>query len=464
MVDAADSKSVAARRVGSSPTWGTNILAASQHLSGRAVAARPPDAHLDAMTAPAQPAAAPVKGPGFAEFVCLIALMMALNALAIDSMLPALPHIGESLGVVDENARQWVITAYLLGFGGAQIVYGPLADRYGRKPVMAVGVGLYVAFALAATLAPSFTTLILARVGMGLGAAATRVLAVSIVRDRYSGRTMARVMSLSFLVFLGVPILAPSIGQAIMLVAPWRAIFGVLALAGAALLTWAMIRLPETLHPEDRLPIQPARIGRAFAEVITNRISFGYTLAMTAITAALFGFINSSQQIFADVFHAADLFPLIFAAVAGGIALAAILNARLVERLGSRLISHTALIGFIAMGGLHTLVTLGGHETIWTFAVLQGLTMFFFGFIAGNFGAMAMEPMGHIAGTASSAQGFTSTVFGALGGFYIGQHFDGSVTPMATGVFVCGLLAISAVLFAERGRLFKARHVKPMAA
>ena len=416
------------------------------------------------MTSPAEPAAEPVKGPGFAEFVCIIALMMALNALAIDSMLPALPHIGESLGVADENARQWVITAYLLGFGGAQIVYGPMADRFGRKPVMAVGIGLYVGFALAATVAPSFATLILARIGMGLGAAATRVLAVSIVRDRYSGRTMARVMSLSFLVFLGVPILAPSIGQAIMLVAPWRAIFGVLAIAGAALLTWAMIRLPETLHPEDRLPIQPGRIARAFGEALTNRTSLGYTLAMTAITAALFGFINSSQQIFADVFHAADLFPLIFAAVASGIAAASILNARLVERLGSRLISHTALIGFIVMGGLHTLVTLSGHETIWTFAVLQALTMFCFGFIAGNFGAMAMEPMGHIAGTASSAQGFVSTVLGAMGGFYIGQHFDGSVTPMATGMLVCGLLAMGAVLFAERGALFKARHLKPITA
>jgi DHA1 family bicyclomycin/chloramphenicol resistance-like MFS transporter len=409
---------------------------------------------------PADPAA--VKGPGFPEFVALIAMMMACNALAIDSMLPALPAIGGALGVVDENARQWVITAYLLGFGVAQVVYGPLADRFGRKRVLAVGLSLYVLFALLAAAAPSFGTLIAARVGMGLGAAATRVLAVSIVRDRYSGRTMARVMSLSFLVFLGVPILAPSIGQLILTVAPWRWIFGVLALFGAVVLTWAMLRLPETLRPQDRLPIQAARIASAFKEAVTNRTSIGYTLAMTAISGALFGFINSSQQIFADVFHAADVFPIVFACIAGGIAVASLINARIVTRIGSRRIAHTAMIGFTAMGVLHLTITLMGLETIGTFGVVQALTMFCFGLMAGNVGSMAMEPMGHIAGTASSAQGFISTIGGSLLGFAIGQHFNGSVTPMAAGFTLMGLLAISFTLVAERGKLFRAHHLPPV--
>ena len=354
------------------------------------------------MTSPTTDAApARTKGPGFPEFVCMIALMMALNALAIDSMLPALPDIGNALGVTRENDRQWVITAYLLGFGGAQILYGPLADRFGRKPVLLIGVGVYVLFGVLAAFAPTFDTLILARVGQGLGSAATRVLAVSIVRDRYEGRTMARVMSLSFLVFLGVPIIAPSLGQLILMVGEWREIFGVLALSGAALLIWTGLRLPETLHPEDRLPISVSRLADAYRQVLTSRIGMGYTLAMTAITGALFGFINSSQQIFFDIFKAPTLFPMIFAAIAGGIAVASILNARLVVKLGSRLISHTALIGFTLCGVIHSLVALSGHETIWTFAVIQALTMFCFGFIAGNFGAMAMEPMGHIAGTAA---------------------------------------------------------------
>lgn len=411
------------------------------------------------MTSPvaaAQPARAP--GPGFPEFVCLIAMMMALNALAIDSMLPALPMIGEALGVTRENDRQWIVTAYLLGFGGAQIIYGPLADRYGRKPVLMVGIGLYVLFSALAAFAPSFELLVLARVGTGLGAASLRVLAVSIVRDRYSGRTMARVMSLSFLVFLGVPILAPSVGAAILAVGPWPWIFGLLAAAGAAVMLWAAIRLPETLHPEDRLPIDARRIGGAFREAVTNRQSIGYTLAMTAITGALFGFINSSQQIFADVFAAEAAFPLVFAGIASGIAAASLLNATLVVRLGSRLLSHSALLAFTAVAATHALVSALGFETIWTFAILQGLTMFCFGFVAGNFGSMAMEPMGHIAGTASSAQGFISTTAGSLIGFLIGQQFAGSATPMAAGIAACGATAVVFVLIAERGRLFRAHH------
>ena len=412
------------------------------------------------MTPPASAPAAPdFKGPGFPEFVALIAMMMALNALAIDAMLPALPAIGDALGVASENGRQWVITAYLLGFGVAQILYGPLADRFGRKPVLMIGLALYVVFSLLAAFSPTFELLIAARVGTGIGAAALRVLAVSIVRDRYSGRTMARVMSLSFLVFLGVPILAPALGQLILTVAPWRWVFGVLAVGGTAFAIWAAIRLPETLHPEDRMPIQAGRIASAFRAALTNRRSIGYTLAITAISGALFGFINSSQQIFFDVFHAPGLFTVLFGAVAGGIAVASLLNARLVERLGSRLISHTALLGFILMSAIHAAVAVSGHETIWTFAVLQALTMFCFGFIAGNFGAMAMEPMGHIAGTASSAQGFISTTGGATLGFLIGQQFNGSTVPMTTGFVLLGLVALVFVLFAERGQLFRARNL-----
>lgn len=409
------------------------------------------------------PATTRSKEPGFVEFVCLIALMMALNALAIDSMLPALPHIGADLGVVDENSRQWVVTAYLLGFGGAQLIYGPLADRFGRKPVLLTGVAIYVVFSLLATLAPTFDMLILARIGQGLGSACTRVLAVSIVRDRYDGRTMARVMSFSFLVFLGVPILAPSIGQMIMLVGPWRWIFAGLGLVGIGLIVWAFIRLPETLKPEDRLPIQVRRLASAYRSALTDRTAIGYTLAMTAITGALFGFINSSQQIFADVFHAEAAFPAIFALIAGGIAVASLVNARLVVRLGSRRISHTALIGFTAISAVHAVVALSGHESIWTFAVLQTLTMFCFGLIAGNFGAMAMETMGHIAGTAASIQGFISTVVGSLLGFAVGQQFNGTTVPMAVGFTTFGLIALACVLFAERGRLFRAHHLPPVA-
>ncbi|MBO9501133.1 multidrug effflux MFS transporter [Brevundimonas sp. A19_0] len=412
------------------------------------------------MQTPDLPHAAPRRGPGFPEFVALIAMMMALNALAIDSMLPALPAIGDALNVASENSRQWVITAYLLGFGVAQLIYGPLADRYGRKPVLMAGLALYVLFSVAAAFTTTFEALILARLGTGLGAAALRVLAVSIVRDRYQGRTMARVMSLSFLVFLGVPILAPTLGQLILLVAPWRWIFGVLALAGSGFMLWALIRLPETLAPENRLPIQVSRITEAFRAVVSDRLSVGYTLAMTAITGSLFAFINSSQQIFFDVFGQPELFTTVFGLMAGGIAVASLTNARLVERLGSRRLSHIALIGFISSAGIHAAVALSGHESLISFAVLQGLTMFCFGFIAGNFGALAMNNMGRIAGTASSVQGFVSTTFGSLAGFLIGQQFNGTAAPMTIGITLCGILALTAVLVAERGRLFSTQEAE----
>lgn len=420
------------------------------------------------MTEPAAPNAAR-KGPGFPEFVCLIAFMMALNALAIDSMLPALPAIGEALGVARDNDRQWVVTAYVLGFGMAQLVYGPLADRYGRKPVLMVSLGLYAAFSAMAAFAPTFETLLIARVATGIGAAATRVLAVSIVRDRYVGRTMARVMSLSFLVFLGVPILAPTLGTAVLAAVPesmqpWRWIFGVLAAAGGAYLAWAAIRLPETQDPANRVPIQVARIAASFGEALRSRQGMGYTLAMTAITGALFGFIGSAQQIFFDVFGAGDRFALAFGVMASGVAAASLLNASLVERFGSRLLSHGALIGFILTGAIHASVAWAGLETIWTFGALQTLTMFCFGLIAGNFGAMAMEPMGRIAGTASALQGFVSSTFGALLGFAIGQGFDGTTRPFATGLTVMGLMAMACVLWAEGGRLFTARNPAPAAA
>jgi DHA1 family bicyclomycin/chloramphenicol resistance-like MFS transporter len=275
---------------------------------------------------------------------------------------------------------------------------------------------------------------------------------------------MARVMSLSFLVFLGVPIIAPAVGQMIMLVAPWPWIFGVFALSGGAFLIWAGLRLPETLHPEDRMPINLGRIAGAFRFALTHRQGMGYTLAMTVISGALFGFINSSQQIFFDVFKAPGLFPVVFALVAAGIAVASILNARLVEKLGSRLIAHTALIGFIGFSALHAVIAYLGHDSLWMFAALQACKMFCFGFIAGNFGAMAMEPMGHIAGTASSAQGFISSIGGALLGFAIGQQFDGSTVPMTVGFVLLGVAALALVLTAEKGRLFKAHHLPPPAA
>lgn len=397
----------------------------------------------------------PRHGMKFRSFVALTAAMMAVNALAIDSMLPALPEIGEALGIVEANQRQWIVTAYLLGFGVAQIVYGTLSDRFGRRPVLLLGLGFYVIASVAAAFAGSFELMMWARVMQGVGAAATRVLAVSIVRDCYSGRDMARVMSLAMIVFLAVPILAPSIGQAILWVAPWRWIFGVLTIFGASVLIWAGLRLPETLHEEDRKPIEFHSVVAAFRTTLTTRLAVGYMLAMAFVLGGLFGFINSAQQIFGDVFAAPELFTTVFALIAGFMAVASLVNSRIVGRLGMRRVSHTALLGYIAFTSVHALIAITGHETIWIFAAFQGAAMFCFGLLAPNFGAMAMDPLGHVAGTASSVQGFVTTVLGALLGFFIGQHFDGTVVPLTLGFSLCGLVALGIVLVVEKGRLFR---------
>jgi len=406
------------------------------------------------MTEIADPAK-PRHGMSFRSFVTLTASMMAVNALAIDSMLPALPEIAETLGIMEANDRQWIVTAYLLGFGVAQIVYGTLSDRFGRRPVLLLGLGFYVVASIAAAFAGSFELMMWARVMQGIGAAATRVLAVSIVRDCYSGRDMARVMSLAMIVFLAVPILAPSIGQAILWVAPWRWIFGVLTLFGASVLVWAAVKLPETLHEEDRKPIEFHSVVAAFKTTLTTRIAVGYMLAMAFVLGGLFGFINSAQQVFGDVFAAPELFTTIFALIAGFMAVASLVNSRIVVRLGMRRVSHAALLGYIALTSIHALVAITGHETLWSFAILQGGAMFCFGLLAPNFGAIAMDPLGHVAGTASSVQGFVTTVGGALLGFFIGQHFDGTVVPLTLGFSLCGLMALAIVLVAEKGRLFR---------
>lgn len=392
---------------------------------------------------------------GFRQFVALIAAIMAVNALAIDSMLPALPAIGSSLHIVDENGRQLVVTAFLLGMGISQIAYGTLADAYGRKPVLLAGLGIYILFSLIAALSTSFETMIIARLLQGMGAAAARVLAVSIVRDCYAGRQMARVVSLALIVYLAVPIFAPSIGQAIFLFASWRWIFGGLALFATGVACWITLGLPETLHPEDRAPISKAVILHGFRLSLSSRVAMGYTIAAMLLIGALFGFLNSAEQIFTDVFGAPRLFPILFAAIALGIALASFLNARIVERFGMRVVSHNALLGFVLIATCHAAIAIAGHDALFLFAFLQFSTMFCFGLIVGNFSAMAMEPLGHVAGTASSIQGFITTVGGALLGFFIGQHFDDSVVPLILGFAGLGALALATVFATEKGQLFR---------
>ncbi len=250
--------------------------------------------------------------PGPRETIALLAGLMALNAFAIDAMIPALPAIGADLDVVNDNDRQLVVVAYMLGFGATQLVWGPLADRYGRKPILAAGVGLYAFFAVLCAVAGSFPLLVAGRAAMGASAAVTRVLVIAMVRDLFEGEAMARVMSLVFMVFMVVPVLAPSVGQGILLFGPWRAIFLVLAAYGLIMLTWGLLRLPETLHPEYRRSLAPREILRAAVETVREPLSRGYTLALTVTFGALIAYISTIQQIVFDVFKAPGAIGLVF--------------------------------------------------------------------------------------------------------------------------------------------------------
>jgi DHA1 family bicyclomycin/chloramphenicol resistance-like MFS transporter len=394
-------------------------------------------------------------GMGFAAFVALIALMMAINAMSMDIMLPALPAIGDALGVTEDNQRQWIVIAYLIGMGPMQLVYGPMADRFGRKPVLITGLSIYCVCTLIAALAPTFTLLVAARALQGAGAAAIRVLAVTIVRDCFVGRTMARVMSLAFIVFLAAPMIAPTIGQGIVALGPWRWIFVVLFIYGLAITAWAALKLNETQHPKDRRDLSFSRVGEAFRIALTTRMAVGYMLAQTVVFGSLLGFVTSSQQIITDVLDSAKWFGLIFAAIALGMACAQILNARVVERLGTRRVSHTALIGFILISFAHVIIAATTPEGPVIFTVMQALSLFAFGLMGPNFGAMAMAPLGHIAGTGSAVQGFVSTTGAAVIGFAIGQQFNGSLIPLTVGSTLCGLVTLLIVMATEKGRLFQ---------
>ena len=272
----------------------------------------------------------------YGEFVTLTACLMALNALAIDVMLPALQLIGEDLAVADENARQLTITAYIIGFGIAQVAYGPISDRFGRKPVLLFGLVIYAVAGLLAASAWSFSALLAFRALQGLGSAATRVIAISVVRDRYSGRQMASVMSLVMMVFMAVPILAPGLGELIMLASGWRSIFALVAFLGMAVTLWSLFRLPETLAVENRRALTVAKVGEAFRIVLTNRVSLGYTFGTALIMGCLFAFINSAQQVYVGLYDLGSLFPLAFSGSAILIGAAAFANSRLVQRFGMR--------------------------------------------------------------------------------------------------------------------------------
>jgi len=388
------------------------------------------------------------------EFIGLVAALMALNALAIDVMLPAFPYMGEALGVTNENDRQLVLSMYLLGFGFTQLIFGPLSDRYGRRVPLLLGLVIYLIAAFAGAIAPNFETLLTLRFIQGMGAAGTRVIAQSVVRDCFSGRAMAEVMSLVFMVFMAMPIVAPGIGQVLLLTGPWWTIFLFMGGLATVITLWAYWRLPETLADENRRPLTAKAITEGFVIVFTNRVAISYAIAGTFLFGGLIGFINASQQIYVGIYGLGPWFPLAFAAIASVMALSSFLNSRVVGRFGMRRISHMAVIVFTIAAGVLWIVSLNGPVPLWLFFCILSVVMFMFGWSASNMNSLSMEPLGKVAGTASSVFGFIQTVGGALLGLTIGRMFDGTITPIFAGYTFMGIGTFAFILFAEKGKLF----------
>jgi DHA1 family bicyclomycin/chloramphenicol resistance-like MFS transporter len=393
-------------------------------------------------------------GLGFLEFVITIALMTASVAIAIDIMLPALPAIGQSLNVANANDTQLVIGIFFLGFGCSQIVFGSLSDTFGRRNILLAGLVFFTLTMFGAALTQSFEMLLLLRFVQGIGAAAVRITTMAIVRDCFGGREMARVMSYVMIVFMIVPIVAPSLGQAVIYYANWHWIFILLGCVGAILFIWAGMRLKESLPSNERLPLSVASVASGFRTVLTNRVTCGYMIGLTLFTAVICAYIVTVQQVFGEVYGLGDWLPIAFAGTAGGIAVANFANGYFVRSFGMRRISHVAMILFTLFSGAGLLLSLSGRPDFIVAYLLFSVLLMMFAVIATNFTAISLEPMGHLAGTATAITGFVSTTGGALIGSTVGQLFNGTVQPLFAGFTIFGAVTILAVLWAERGKLF----------
>ncbi|WP_210242890.1 multidrug effflux MFS transporter [Pararhizobium mangrovi] len=391
-----------------------------------------------------------------AEFICLLAALMAVNSIAIDIMLPAFPNMADFYSLSDPNNVQFVLIAYIVGFGGAQIAFGPISDRFGRRSPLFAGLGLYIVCALIGAFAPTFGILLFARFFQGLGAAATRIIALSIIRDTHSGRQMASIMSFVMMVFMIVPVIAPATGQVLILIGHWQLIFAFMAIMSSLITVWTVARLPETLPESHRRPLTLISIVQAFRIVLTNRLAFCYAMAIAFYFGSLFAYVSSAQQIYVGVYDLGVWFPAFFSGVAILMAVSNFVNAKLVGRLGQRRLSHGALVVYVVLSITLMIAALLGPVPFWLFYLILGIMMPLFGWVVANFNSIAMEPLGAVAGTASAVLGFTQTAGGGIIGAVIGQTFDGTMLPLATGFAIVSTIALLLVLVAENGKLFGA--------
>ena len=396
----------------------------------------------------------PTKPLGMTEFVALLAFMISILALSIDAMLPALGEIGKELQLEDPNRAQLVITAMFLGFAVGQIVAGPISDCIGRKPVIYAGYIIFIIGCLMSMVTSSFELMLLGRVLQGLGAAAPRIVGVALVRDGYEGRAMARIMSIVMAIFILVPAVGPALGQGVMLIAPWRAIFGMLLAVAVVAFIWFAIRQPETLKAENRRSFSFRQIWLGVVEAFGYRALTGYTIASGIVFGAFLGYLNSAQQVFQEAYATGHWFSIWFGFAALAIGAASVLNSRLVMRLGMRYLTWRALIALSLLSSFFLGIVLvnNGLPPFSLFMIWIMVSFFCTGILFGNFNAMAMEPVGHMAGLGAAITGSVSTFVALPLGWAIGAWFDGTLVPIVGGFALFGFLSVFVMWWTERGR------------
>lgn len=383
------------------------------------------------------------------EFLLLMAAMMCLMALFIDAMLPALYQIGQEFDALEGNYYQWVITSLMVGMGLGQLFYGPFSDAFGRKPAVYLGFGLILIGTLISIFAVSFEWMLVGRVLQGLGAAGPRVMMVAIIRDRYEGPEMARIMSLVMTIFIFSPVVAPLLGQLVLLVAGWQAIFVMLLLVSLGTAIWFALRQEETLAPENvrAFSLKPILLGTK--EVLVHPEAIVYTLAGGLIHGALIGFLTSIQAILQGIYDTGAMMPVYFGLMAIGVAVSSFINSRLVYRYSLRTLVLAVLtfLSLVTLSEALLFALFDIHLPLWLFILMMSITTFCFGLLFGNLNSLAMEPFGRLAGLASGTIGALNMIIGVLVGTVIGMSFNGTLVPMLAGFGVSSLLALLLIRF-----------------
>ena len=389
------------------------------------------------------------KAPGRIEFVALCAVLMSTVALSIDIMLPALGRMAGDLGIDDGNDRQWIITTLFVGLMIGQLVFGPLSDGIGRRLAIVLGIGVFVAGSIVCALATSLEGMLLGRVVQGFGAAGPRIVTVALIRDRFAGIEMASVMSLIMGLFILVPVLAPLLGQGLLLLLPWRGLFGFLAAVCLGGGVWLLLRQPETLA--RRRSVRPRALLAALVEVLRSPRAMAYTLAGGCCYGALMGYVNSSQQLFQDIYRLGDFYPMIFGASAAFISAATLINSRLVRLVAMERVCVVAVAAMVVWSLLFLAVlsVLGHRPPLWAWMAFNCPALFLLGLTFGNFNAIALRDLSHVAGLASAVTASLNTALSLAIAAWIGLAFDMSVRPVVVGYAVFGALALGLMLLSE---------------